>query len=303
MASIFLPVSSVSNRNDFGSQSCTIFSISIGDKVLFGNNEDYRFNPETSFISFIPPQEIDNFRDLPDLNDTLNIYGTVVVGSIVTQNNQEFFCPQGGMNDQGLCYDANSIPGEILNYEVRDWSPSSSHWDILWHCQTVEDVINWYENHHITYSPWDGQWNYVDASGAAVVVTATNGEVTYINKENDSYLVSTNFNRADPSSHYYDYPCWRYDTAVSVLEEIQNEDDLTVEVCEGILDSTHFELNLFNDVQTLYSNIYDPVNLDIYLYHLYDFQNPLTFNLVEEYSDVNTSNCNYSLYPQLYDRT
>lgn len=300
---IFLPISFVSDRNDFGSQYCTIFSISVGDKVLFGNNEDYRLDPESSFISFIPPQEIANFRNLPGLNDTLNIYGMVVVGSIITQNGQEIFSPQGGMNDQGLCYDANSIPDEILDYEVKDWSPSSSHWDILWHCQTVDDVIDWYENHHITYSPWNGQWNYVDASGNAVVVTATNGEITYIHRENESYLVSTNFNRADPSSHYFDYPCWRYDTAVEVLEEIQNEDELTVEACRDILDSTHFEKNLFNDIQTLYSNIYDPVQLDVYLYYNHEFQNPVKFNLVEENSDVDESNCNRSLYPQIFDRT
>jgi hypothetical protein len=142
-------------------------------------------------------------------------------------------------------------------------------------------VIKWYEDHHITYSPWDGQWNYVDESGAAVVVTATDGEVVFVHNENDSYLVSTNFNRADPSSHYFSYPCWRYDTAVDVLEEIQNEDELTVEVCRDILDSTHFEKNAINNIETLYSNIFDPVQLDIYLYYLHDFQDTRKFNLVE----------------------
>ncbi len=282
---------------------CTIFSIAKGEKVLFGNNEDYRFAPETSFISFVPRQEIPNFRNLPGFNDTIAIYGLMVVGSIVSQNNQNFYCPQGGMNDQGLCFDANSIPDQILDTSDSDWNPMNAHWDVLWHCRTVEDVIKWYENHTVSYSPWNGQWNYVDATGEGVVVTAADGEIKFIGKEDESYLVSTNFNRADPSSHYFDYPCWRYDTAVSMLEEIGSEDELTVDACQDILDATHFEKGIFNDIQTLYSTIYDPVNLNIYLNYLHNFDETVILNLEDECAKIDTLSANHSFYSQIQDRT
>ncbi len=271
--------------------------------MLFGNNEDYRFAPETSFISFVPAQEIPNFINLPGFNNTIGIYDLMVVGSIVNQNDQSFYCPQGGMNDQGLCFDANSIPEQVIDTSESDWNPMNAHWDILWHCQTVEDVVKWYKNHTISYSPWNGQWNYADATGAAVVVTFAEGEIKFIGKENESYLVSTNFNRADPSSHYFEYPCWRYDTAVSMLEDIDSEDDLTVEACQDILDATHLEKSIFDDIQTLYSTIYDPQELNIYLNYLHNFDETVIFNLEEECSKVDAFTANHSFYSQIQDRT
>jgi hypothetical protein len=159
--SLILPIATTHTKVDnfktnTHSNFCTIFSVSLGNKVFFGNNEDYRFKPETSFISFIPPQEIPNFRNLPSFNDTLDIYGNVVVGSILHQNDQTFFSPQGGMNDQGLCFDANSIPKQTLNSKNGDWNPMDAHSDILWYCKTVEDVIAWYKTHPVKYSPWNG---------------------------------------------------------------------------------------------------------------------------------------------------
>ncbi len=298
-----LPMGSSSQLPDDASHYCTIFSVSVGEKVLFGNNEDYRYEPETSFISFVPPQTFSNFRNLPGFNDSLRIFGVMVVGSIVTQNEQDFYCPQGGMNDQGLCYDANSIPDEILDTTTGDWSPMSSHWDVLWHCATVEDVIAWYKAHPITYSPWNGQWNYVDATGDAVIVTATDGELAFISKESESYLVSTNFNRANPDSHYFDYPCWRYDTAVEMLAEIDNEDKLTMEACRDILDATHLESNLFSDINTLYSTVYDACEKEIYLYYNHDFDYSVTFHLEDELSDVSPLTANHSFYSEIVDRT
>ena len=306
--SMIVPVScgtlvEVKDDLDEHSYYCTIFSITKGEKVFFGNNEDYRFEPETSFISFVPSQEIPNFRNLPGFNDTITIFSLMVVGSIVNQNNQNFFCPQGGMNDQGLCFDANSIPGQTLDTSDSDWNPMDAHWDILWHCQTVKDVINWYENHTVSYSPWNGQWNYVDATGAGVVVTAADGEVKFIGREDESYLVSTNFNRADPSSHYFEYPCWRYNTAVSMLDEIDNEEELTVDACQDILDATHFERGIFNDIQTLYSTIYDPLELNIYLNYLHNFHETVIFNLEDECAKIDALNANHSFNSQIQDRT
>lgn len=296
------PTTTGNFSTDMHSNFCTIFSVSLDNKIFFGNNEDYRFQPETSFISFIPPQTIPNFRNLPSFNATLTIYGNVVVGSIIQQNDQVLFSPQGGMNDQGLCFDANSIPKQTLNDKNGDWNPMNAHSDILWYCQTVEDVIAWYKSHPVMYSPWNGQWNYVDASGAGVVVTATNGELVFIEK-NASYLISTNFNLAEPSSHYFDYPCWRYDKATELLAEIDNESDLTVQACRDVLDATHFEPDLFNDLHTMYSTIYDPIQKKIYLYFLHNFDEVVVFDLEEEYNKVNEIDNNHSFHLTLNDNS
>ncbi|WP_455464327.1 hypothetical protein [Candidatus Hodarchaeum mangrovi] len=296
------PTTTGNSSTNMHSNFCTIFSVSLDNKIFFGNNEDYRFKPETSFISFIPPQIIPNFRNLPSFNATLTIYGNVVVGSIIQQNDQVLFSPQGGMNDQGLCFDANSIPKQTLNDKNGDWNPMDAHSDILWYCQTVEDVISWYKSHPVKYSPWNGQWNYVDASGAGVVVTATNGELVFI-KKNASYLISTNFNLAEPSSHYFDYPCWRYDKATELLADIDNESDLTVQACRDVLYATHFEPDLFNDLHTMYSTIYDPIQKKIYLYFLHNFDEVVVFDLEEEYNKVNEIDNNHSFHLTLNDNS
>ena len=205
------------------------------------------------------------------------------------------------MNDQGLCYDANSIPVQTLD-NTGDWHVLDAHWDILWHCRTVDDAINWYQNHPVDYTNWNGQWNYVDASGAGVVVTATDGEIVFVSKEDESYLVSTNFNLAEPSSHFFDYPCKRYDTATTMLNEIE-DGELTVDLCCDVLDATHFEETLFSDIKTLYSTIYNPIEKKIYLYYLYDFENVVTFDLEEEFSKVDTSNPSYTIKNSIADAT
>ena len=84
-----------SNRNannDPVPGSCTIFSASKGDQVLFGNNEDYN-DPKTYF--WTEPAGNEN-------------YGAVYVG-------YENYSYQGGINDKGLCFDANALPGSKLN--------------------------------------------------------------------------------------------------------------------------------------------------------------------------------------------
>ncbi len=288
-------------NQDQESLFCTIFSIALGNTVMFGSNEDYRHSPSTSFISFVPPQVVPNTINLPIPNETVEVFGQVLVGSVVNG----LFYVMGGMNDQGLCYDANSIPREYLNEQDGDlWSPLSGCWDLLWVCSNVSEVIEWYQSHSLPSTiNWNCQFHYADATGDAVIITASNDEVQFVGKGNDSYLVSTNFNRADVSSHYFDYPCWRYNTAVEMLGDITSEENLTVTTCSGILDEVHLEQSLFSDIKTLYSTVYDCVNTKIHLYYLYDFNNDVTFDLEEEYSKIDLNSTNYSLQYKLVDKT
>lgn len=63
-----------------------------------------------------------------------------------------------------------------------------------------------------------------------------------------------------------------------MLSEIENEEDLTVQACADILYAVHQE----GTSHTLFSNIFDPVNLDVYLNYGENYQKQKKVNLLEE---------------------
>lgn len=119
-----------------------------------------------------------------------------------------------------------------------------------------------------------------DAKGDAVVISAgPDGELAFTRKkQGDGYLVSTNFNRANPENAY-SYPCWRYDKAVKMLEKIEDKNDLTVDYFKSILDAVHSEGASNN---TLYSNVFDLRNGMIYLYHWHQLEEVVTLDVAEQ---------------------
>jgi hypothetical protein len=280
---------------------CTIFSISIGDTVFFGNNEDGTLPFGQMFISFVPPQKVPTNFITPDQRGYRDIYGQVFVGFIY--NDCQYV--EGGMNDQGLCFDVTHIPMESVEgpADAKPWNhPLGASWNVLWVCSTVEEVIEWYQTHELLGN-WNAQYQYCDAKGDAVVVTPSNGKLHFVEMDEDNYLITTNFNRVNVNSHLYEYPCWRYDTACEMLEEIENEENLTVETCRDILDATEFEGGIFNNLRTLYSTIYNPVTTEIYLYFRNDFETAVAFDLEEEYAKVDPGETDDSLQYLLAHKT
>ena len=248
------------------SSSCTIFTAAIGDTVLYGNNEDYPLSG--TFIWLMPAQEV----QLP--SETITIYGSIFFGFDGNDNAVDGY-PQGGMNDQGLCCDGNGLPEAPLNpHPERDTPYTYPFYQILWECGTVNDTIAWFESHYLGTS-LPGQFHFADATGDAVVVSAgSDGELAYTRIGNESYLVSTNFNLANPSNG--NYPCNRYITACSLLDEISSENMLTIETCRTILEAVHQESI------TAYSNIFNLLTHKIYIYQNHDFSAVAEFNLDEE---------------------
>ena len=253
--------------------SCTIFSASVGDRVLFGNNEDY-YLPKTYL--WTDPATDSN-------------YGCIFIGF-------KDYSHQGGINEKGLCFDANALPGSKINphpelepapfyeppYEnFMIWVPVF----ILKRAATVEEAIeiarkfqrkNWYPNSgKISY-----QLHFADATGDAVVISVgENGELAFSRKEQeDNYSLSTNFNKVNPDNAL-EYPCRRYSIAQEMLEKINSENDLSVEYFTSILDSVHQE-GVFNT--TLYSNVFDLKNGIIYLYHWHQFEEVVVLKVEEE---------------------
>jgi len=241
--------------------SCTIFTASYGNTVLFGNNEDYT-NPKT-YYWVSPPSE--------------GNYGGVYFGF-------DNFSLQGGINEKGLSFDANALPKALLNPHPELPAPPSE-WvveTIMKKAATVEEAIDIASRYK--RDNWGIPLKYqiilADAKGDAVVISAgPDGELAFNRKQQgDGYLVSTNFNRANPENAY-SYPCWRYDKAVEMLEKIEDENDLTVDYFKSILDAVHGEGASNN---TLYSNIFDLRNGIIYLYHWHQFDEVVTLDVAEQ---------------------
>jgi len=281
LSSILIIASQIINRKkavDPVPGSCTIFSASVGDKVLFGNNEDY-YKPKTYL--WTDPATDEN-------------YGCVYVGF-------KDYSHQGGINEKGLCFDANALPKSKINIHSELATPPSYEppyddymmWIpvlILRKAATVEEAIaiakkyerkNWYpDSGNIKY-----QLNFADANGDAVIMSVDkNGELAFTRKEKgDSYLISTNFNRANPENAQQ-YPCKRYNKAEEMLEEIDNESELTVDYFKSILESVH-QKGIFST--TLYSNIFDLKNRVIYLYHWHQYDEVVVLKVDEELAKSN----------------
>ncbi len=264
----------VSDVNNQITSSCTIFTAAIGETVLFGNNEDYKLN--NAYRWYVPAQNVSTtyFGDK-------EIYGAVFFGFDNNDYPDVDTWEMGGMNEFGLCFDANGLPDVELNLNPLSLYPYTSHAfaQVLWDCRDVEEVIAWFQNHK-----WKGylgaQFHYADSTGDAVVVGLNSTGQWIFTKIDSTYLVSTNFNVADTS--HGSYPCSRYDTATQMLGEISAEENLNVSACAEILYSVHQE----GTHATKYSNICDPVNLEFYFNSGEEFSTSTKFNLTEELSET-----------------
>lgn len=241
--------------------ACTIFTASNGETVMFGGNEDQ--TPNSSFLV------VDNG-------------GTFGVVYFATPWKEIPLVMQMGINEKGLCYDANWIPKEKLNPHPE--RKSQNEWavtQLMRGASTVEEVLS----KIFTYN-WGGsidyQIHFADKSGdAAVIHPGTNGELTYTRKsKGNGYLISTNFNLAklDKGNWSGSYSSDRYKTADKMLSKIDSHNNLTVELMASVLNATHQN----SDSKTLYSVVYDLQNLGIYLYYDRRFESPYILNVKEE---------------------
>jgi hypothetical protein len=252
--------------------SCTVFTASVGDTVLFGNNEDV--GDKNATVWFVPATE--------------TTYGWVYFGfhDYPIQNGH---FPMGGMNDQGLCFDITSVPAtirplpetveEALQF-IEQYNQSFSETfnggvfgeKILETCATVEEAIQVIEQYDLLFYD-EYQFLFADRTGDSMILCPSpDGEMKVIRKEG-IYQVITNFNVLNPGLGQY--PCQRYENAVWMLKEIESEDDLTMGYFTSILKETH-------SGGTTYSTIYDPVNGVCYLYNHYNFDRVVAFDVEEE---------------------
>ena len=236
--------------------ACTGFTSSNRDIVLVGNNEDYALECEP-MVKIYPPDE--------------NCYGRILFCNKPYPYNNMPYIEFGGMNEHGLFFDSFYHP--YLQPTNPESKPVYNGWYIpncLKNCRSVEEALEefcqWYHP-MLDYN----QILIVDRTGDSAIIE---GDIV-IRKDGD-FQVCTNFLQSNPNLG--GYPCWRYNTAVSMLD---NMDQISAEYFTDICNATHSE-GMYS--YTIYSNVYDLVNGVVYLYYMHDFSTVKIFNLSEEMS-------------------
>ena len=255
---------------------CSVITISKGESIFFGGNDDYN-NPDQYY--WVEPG--DSSR-----------YGVIWIG--LPDN------PQQGVNEKGLAYDANGLPRFEVNPHTERIPVKGEYYhnyimQIMHECSTVTEVIEW-ANKHQRFPYMHDQLHFADKTGDAVIISAgKDGELVFTRKTpGDGFLVSTNFNVANPANAS-EYPCWRYDKANELLGKLiekggpLNYDDVT-----NVMDAIHQEGASWT-IETL---VADLVNGVIYLYFFYQYDNPVIINVKDELENPREAGPLSRLFPE-----
>jgi hypothetical protein len=248
--------------------ACTNFKIRDDETIFFGNSEDHSFKQiSDTFITFVPQGQ--TWYDGSELE-----YGAAVVGYANGSGNSWV---QGGLNERGHAFDLTSVPYTEPN--LHGERPQNLVPEIFC-CETIEEVIE-YKNTHGVYQQEGGvQSFYVDKTGESVVFNIGEDGEFQFHRSNESFQLATNFyfenpSRRNPGSN----AIRRYEAAKQELDVIIATSEVSVESLKLVLDVVHFEGPAVN---TLYSNIFDIINGDIYLYFFHQFGEVVKLNLEEE---------------------
>jgi hypothetical protein len=144
--------------------ACTIFTTTGQGRVLVGNNEAWFFRPPTQ-VRFVVPEP--------------GKYGRVYVGF------KGETLAQGGLNDQGLCFDW------VADLRKTGWKPSpdkrgydgeSLSMYILEQAATVDEALGIYQRFNEPFFR-SAQIMLADRAGNAAIVGWNNGDVRIIRKD------------------------------------------------------------------------------------------------------------------------
>jgi len=240
--------------------ACTIFNANQDNIVLVGNNEDWNYSTDVE-VWFVP--------------STRESYGRVCFGW-----NQFLFLQvaQGGVNDQGLFFDwalcpKSNPPKFSFKKKIATFSLPEN---LLAKCSTVDEAIRWLKQYNFLYIR--SHIMLVDKSGASAVIEWVKGKMVVIKKKHN-YQVITNFWLSHPELGKF--PCRRYD---KVTEMMEKRNETSVEYFSSILKtvSQYKRMEDGEETGTIYSNVYDLVNGEVYIYYKRDLENPIKFNLEKE---------------------
>ena len=242
---------------------CTVFYAADDEVALGGNNEDGT-NPLTK-MWFLPAEK--------------GKYGRVYFG-------YDNFYPQGGMNDQGLFFDATATAPYEADQKSRPMYPGILLEKVMEESANVEEALKLFSQYRFYNLRVEGVMILIgDKTGDSAVLE---GDVVL--RKTGRYQVLTNFRQS--AFEKGPYPCPRFTTAVNMLE---GADSLSIELFKQILDATHLESPA---PDTQYSNIYDLNRGIVYLYHFHNFENVIEIHLDEELKKGKRVIDLVSLFPQ-----
>ena len=231
------------------SPACTIFIKSSDRKVLVGNNEDN--NPDTPIHLW--------FRTAKNGHHGYVLWGT-----------EEQF-PEGGLNDQGVFFDAAALPRK-LPIRKKPGLPDLNGYavePILSRTGSVQQALKLLSGYNLVEQE-KAQIFLADASGDAAVVHAN-----YVvrKKPGDSLFVLTNFAlQDDPQANTV---CWRQRT---VQQEMTGAPATLGAVSHALEDSAQRDANN----ATLYSDAIDLKRREFLLFVHQDYAHPVRISLTAE---------------------
>jgi hypothetical protein len=245
--------------------ACTGFTASDRNIVLVGNNEDLSLIAEPQ-LRVYPP--------------TSNSYGRVV-----------FYCKWpypfyngsysafGGLNDQGLFFDIYSTPTlEPINSDNKTTFNGDIFAYCIRQCATIDEVIDVFNYYYIPYMD-DIQGFFVDKTGNSVIIEGDE----FIYKQGN-YQVVTNYLQNHPELG--GYPCWRYETASTMLEELNS---ISVNNFKNICEAVHVEGIYYSGfmLDTIYSYICDLNQGIMYIYFFHNYNQFIEISLQDIFEQGN----------------
>ena len=231
------------------SDACTIFSSKDKNgNVWTGNNEDGNFTLGTC-INIVAPDK--------------DAFGYIF---FTNSNNPKEF-PQGGLNNAGLFYDANSVPkSKYKDYDFKKDFPNGINemmFEVLRKCQTVQEVFKLFKEYRLQGLELS-QFHFADKFGNYGII---NSDSMWITKAD--YQISTNYNLCHTNKD--NAKCWRY----PIAERILNAKEIGLETFKEICDSTS------QKKWTIYSNIQNLNTGDIWFYYAQNYSRPFKTNIKE----------------------
>jgi choloylglycine hydrolase len=247
----------------FSVSACTDFTVSEDETILVGANHDWSatFNV---YMHFFPAEEGKYGRVIFEFHFPLQMGLRYL---------PEYIAPKQGMNDQGLYFDllwtpilipVNSSDKPIFDNDDPDYYQYAIWAYCLAKCSTVSEVLDIFDQYNLE-AMYFVQAFFVDKYGDSLIIEGD--DIVY--REGD-FQVVTNFFQNHPELG--GYPCRRYATAVSMIE---NMTDLSDEYFRSICNATH-------QGHTVFSNVYDLKQEIFYVNYYQNYDKTLEFDLNEE---------------------
>jgi len=239
--------------------ACTGFNYLNNGKVLVGKNMD--FYDQDIYIKVYPPEG--------------GKFGRICFEySWPLPWDPDYMVQYAGMNDQGLWHETLFTPELPISFEPFKPLLLPNQLNFLETLSTVTEVVDYVESYNLYLIGLVGmngaQMFFTDSTGASVIVEGD--DILY--KEGD-FQVCTNFLQSHPDLG--GYPCWRYETAISMLENLA---DLSVDYFRTIFNATHQE----GYWDTVVTHVFDVQEKVIYLYYYHDFEKVIILDMEEEFA-------------------